>query len=113
MVGDRKGIRPLNLAPNNTNIKMESNQYGRGTAQSTPWASPLAYVKQDSGGPGGTVGRRNSTNEGAKPDEPRGCQLRIGSVNVGTLARRSGEVEESRIFVVCRSLGGRERVQDC
>ena len=92
---------------------MESNQYGQGTAQSTPWASPLAYVKQDSGGPGGTVGRRNSTNEGAKPDEPRGCQLRIGSVNVGTLARRSGEVEESRIFVVCRSLGGRERVQDC
>ena len=94
MVGDRKGIRPLNLAPNHLSIKMESSQNGRGTAQSTPWASPLAYVKQDSGGPGGTVGRGNLTNEGAKPDEPRGCQLRIGSVNVGTLARRSGDVVE-------------------
>ena len=72
---------------------MESNQYGWGIAQSTPWASPLAYVKQESGRPCGTVGRGNSTNEGAKPDEPQGCQLRIESVNVGTLARSGEEVE--------------------
>ena len=32
----------------------------------------IVSVKQDSGGPGGTVGQRNSTNDGAKPDEPRG-----------------------------------------
>ena len=64
------------------------------------------------------MGRRNSTNEGAKPDEPRGCQLRIGSVNVGTLARRSGEVVEmvgrrKLDFCCVQELGGRKRVQDC
>src|SRR5208282_3118806 len=30
----------------------------------------------------------------AKPDEPHGYRLRTGCVNVGTLARRSGEVVE-------------------
>jgi exonuclease III len=36
----------------------------------------------------------SSIYEGAKPDEPRGCRLRIGNVNVGTLVKRSGEVVE-------------------
>ena len=80
---------------------MASIKHGRGTARSIPWASPLAYDKQDSGGPDGTVGRGIDTdsccqfldlNEGAKPDEAHGYRLRIGCVNVGTLARRSGEV---------------------
>jgi hypothetical protein len=71
-----------------------TTKHGRGTARSILWASPLAYDKQDSGGPGGTVGRLKSTNEGDKPDGPRGCRFRIGSLNVGTLRKRSGEVVE-------------------
>ena len=82
---------------------MASKKHGRGTARSIPWASPLAYDKQDSGGPGGTVGRGIDTdsccqfldlNEGAKPEETQGNRFRIGCVNVGTLTKRSGEVVE-------------------
>lgn len=67
----------------------------------------LAYVKQESGEPGGAVGRGKSTYKGDKPDEPWGSRLRIGSVNVGTLARRSGEVVK---MVERRKL---EKVQVC
>jgi len=78
-----------------------TNSYGRGTARSTPWVPPLTYDKQDSGEPGGPVVRLGRTgvrpgrtHDGDKPDVPRERRLRVGSVNVGTMAGRSAEVWE-------------------
>ena len=85
---------------------------GRSTARSTTWATSSAYVKKKDEEPGAAAA---SVYDGPRPDklqryrlkEPirgsvgkkrggleasRACRLRIGSVNVGTLKTRSGEV---------------------
>ena len=87
---------------------------GRSTARSTTWATSSAYVKKKDEEPGAAAA---SVYDGPRPDklqryrlkEPirgsvgkkrggleasRACRLRIGSVNVGTLKTRSGEVVE-------------------
>src|SRR2546425_5985984 len=83
----------------------------RRTAQSATWGSPLPLVKTQSGEPGGAVDRgglvpqRRDVFEVApshnrvydvhkRPDNPRGCRLRVGSWNVGTMSRRDGEVAD-------------------
>ena len=85
-----------------------TTRYGRGTARSTPWAPQPAYVKKKVGNPDEVVSQLGSFScstsgtqltaydEPNKPDVPRSCrvhsvevwrELRIGSVNVGTLTR--------------------------
>src|SRR5437867_11550998 len=83
----------------------------RRTAQSATWGSPLPLVKTQSGEPGGAVDRGGLVpqrrdvfevapshnrvyDEHKRPDNPRGCQLRVGSWNVGTMSRRDGEVAD-------------------
>jgi len=68
--------------------------HGRGTALSTPWASPLAVVKHQSGEAGTAVARLKRTDDERKPDPPQRSRLRIGTVNVGSMCRRSREVVE-------------------
>src|SRR6267154_2805533 len=88
-----------------------TNRLRRRTARSALWGSPLPLVKTKSGEPGSAVDRvgmvsqqrvalatTTSSNrvydEPKKPDNPRGCQLRVGSINVGTMSGRDGELAD-------------------
>src|SRR5206468_1491119 len=102
---------------------MESKLHGRGTARCTTWAPPTAYVKKEVGEPGVNAarcsldGRRSNaqfsdwvfdlspsreleTYDDLRADSLRkrrsagGIGLRLGSLNVGTMVRKSGEVIE-------------------
>src|SRR6267154_194804 len=88
------------------------NRLRRYTARSALWGSPLPLVKTKSGEPGSAVDRvgmvsqqrvalaaTTSSNrvydEPKKPDNPRGCQLRVCSLNVGTMSGRDGELADT------------------
>src|SRR6267154_900552 len=88
-----------------------TNRLRRRTACSALWGSPLPLVKTQSGEPGSTVDRvgmvprrriafadasssSRAYDEPKKPDNPWGCQLRIGSLNVGTTSGRDGELAD-------------------
>src|SRR5437899_9136803 len=81
------------------------------TARSATWGPPLPLVKTQSGEPGSAVDRgalvpRRRTafdaasshsrvyDEHKRPDNPRGCWLRVGSWTVGTMSGRDGEVAD-------------------
>src|SRR2546425_8950431 len=83
----------------------------RRTAQSATWGSPLPLVKTQSGEPGSAVDRgglvpqRRTAFDAAsshsrvddelkRADNPRGCRLRVGSWNFGTMSGRDGEVAD-------------------
>src|SRR3989442_10695740 len=84
----------------------------RRTARIATWGSPLGLVKTQSGKPGSAVDRGGLVplrraefaaasshsrvyDELKRPDNPRGCRLRVGSWNVGTMSRRDGEVADT------------------
>ena len=88
-----------------------TNRMRRHTAQSAPWGSSLPLIKTKSGEPGNAVDRfgvvsqrrvafaatpslSREYDEPKKPDNPRGCQLRVGSLNVGTMLGRDGELAD-------------------
>src|SRR5206468_8508919 len=106
-----------------TKQKMESKLHGRGTARCTTWAPPTAYVKKEVAEPGVNAarcsldGRRSNaqfpdwvfdlfpsrelkTYDDLRADSLRkrravgGIGLRLGSLNVETMVRKSGEVIE-------------------
>ena len=94
-------------------------RYGRRTARCTMWGSPLPLIKTQSGEPevdACRAGARRAPCSVLAPvshprpcDEPKGLitqrlRLRIGSVNVGTMAGRSVEVAE---------MAGRRRLDFC
>ena len=98
------------MAKIKSNMKA-TNRRRRRTARSAPWGSPLPLVKTKSGGPGSTVDRvevvpqqrvdfaaapshSRGYDELKKPDNPRGCRLRVGSWNVGSMSCRDGELAE-------------------
>ncbi|XP_065315504.1 uncharacterized protein LOC135924376 [Gordionus sp. m RMFG-2023] len=77
---------------------MVTTKHGRGTAQSTPWASSSAYDKKKDGKPGGTTIHENETYDGHKrPDKKwrnqfTGDRVRVATWNVGSMTERAGEV---------------------
>src|SRR6267154_6214465 len=88
-----------------------TNRLRRRTARSAPWGSPLPFVKTKSGEPGSAVDRVGMVSqqrvalaattsssrvydEPKKPDNPRGCQVRVGSLNVGTMTGIDGEMAD-------------------
>src|SRR3989442_1474622 len=88
-----------------------TNRRRRRTAHSAPWGSPLPLVKTKSGEPsiavdrGGVVSQRldafaatsfhsRGCDELKKPDNPRVCWFRVGSLNVGTMSGRDGELAD-------------------
>src|SRR6267154_911403 len=88
-----------------------TNRLRRRTARSALWGSPLPLVKTQSGEPGSAVDRvgmvprrrvafadasssSRAYDEPKKPDNPRDCQLRVRSLNVGTLKERDGELAD-------------------
>src|SRR5437867_1166321 len=88
-----------------------TNRMRRRTARSAPWGSSLPVVKTKSEEPGSAVDRvgvvsrqriafaatsspSREYDEPKKPDNPRGCQLRVGSLNVGTMSGRDGELAD-------------------
>src|SRR6267154_659776 len=88
-----------------------TNRLRRRTARSVPWGSPLPLVKTKSGEPGSAVDRVRMVSqqrvalaattsssrvydEPKKPDNPRGCQLRVGSLNVRTMSGRDGDLAD-------------------
>ena len=100
---------------------MNETQHGRRTARCAGWASPAAYQKKDAGEPGASAARRSwddrrhpacdscpSSIDCGKYDDLNKAEklhlrrsvvssvvrLRVGSVNVGTLLKRSSEVAE-------------------
>src|SRR6267154_2195756 len=75
------------------------------------WKDYIRNFKTQSGEPGSAVDRvgmvprrrvafadasssSRAYDEPKKPDNPRGCQLRVGSLNVGTMAGRDGELAD-------------------
>src|SRR3989441_2370458 len=94
-----------------SNMTKDINKMRRRTARSAMWGSPLPLVKTQSGEPGSAVDRgglvpqRRTAFDAAtshsrvydelkRPDNPRGCRLRVGSWNVGTMSGRDGEVAD-------------------
>src|SRR6267154_5973299 len=101
---------PEDLANIKPNMKA-TNRLRRHTARSAPWGSPLPLVKTKSGEPGSPVVRVGmvsqqraaftattsscrDSEEPKKPDNPRSCQLRVGSLNVGAMSGRDGELAD-------------------
>ena len=79
---------------------MASDMNRRGTASSTPWAAPPAFVKHKGGG----GGQAAVSNDGYSPDVLRGGQnrrgvvrLRVATWNIGSMSRRSGEVVDAMV----------------
>src|SRR2546425_1691186 len=89
----------------------ETTKMRQRTALSATWGSPLPLVKTQSGEPGSAVDRgglvpqRRTAFDAAsshsrvydelkRPDNKRGCRLRVGSWNVGTVSGRDGEVAD-------------------
>src|SRR2546425_6553109 len=89
----------------------ETTKMRQRTALSATWGSPLPLVKTQSGEPGSAVDRgglvpqRRTAFDAAsshsrvydelkRPDNKRGCRLRVGSWNVGTMSGRDGEVAD-------------------
>src|SRR5437867_4380597 len=101
-----------------------TTENGRRTARGTTRGSPLPLVSTQSGEPGDAVDRARAglqrriafaatpspsrvCDEPKKPDNPRGCQLRVGSWNVGSMKVEMGswpirQAEGGWIFVVFR-----------
>ena len=96
---------------------MDETQHGRRTARCAGWASPAAYQKKDAGEPSASAVRRSldaglqslydscpssidclaydDLNKAEKLHLHRSVvKLRLGSVNVGSLLKRSSEVAE-------------------
>src|SRR6267154_359041 len=88
-----------------------TNRLRRRTARSAPWGSPLPLVKTKSGEPGSAVYRvgmgsqqrvalaaatssSRVYDEPKKPDNPRGCQLRVGYLNVRIMSGRDDELAD-------------------
>src|SRR6266516_2095292 len=88
-----------------------TNRMRRRTARSAPWGSSLPLVKTQSEEPGSAVDRGRMVlqrrvpfaatsspsrgyDETKKPDNPRGCRLRVGSWNVGTMSGRDEELAD-------------------
>ena len=87
---------------------MVQNQNGQCAARGTPGVAQCwTLEKSKREHPGRTAARLrravnglnkpltaclNRTYEGRKPDKPRGCRVRFGTVNVGTMSKRSGEI---------------------
>src|SRR5437867_2262980 len=86
-----------------------TTENGQRTARGTTRGSPLPLVSTQSGEPGDAVDRAGVVlqrriafaatpspsrvyDEPKKPDNPRGCQLRVGSWNVGSMSGRDGEL---------------------
>src|SRR2546425_6927855 len=104
-----------------SNIMRITTENGRRTAHGTTRGSPLPLVSTQSGEPGDAVDparpglqRRIAfaatpspsrvCDEPKKPDNPRGCQLRVGSWNVGSMKGRDGELADT---------AGRRRLDCC
>ena len=98
-----------------------TTENGRRTARGTTRGSPLPLVSTQSGEPGDAVDRARAglqrriafaatpspsrvCDEPKKPDNPRGCQLRVGSWNVGSMKGRDGELAD---------MAGRRRLDFC
>jgi len=110
---------------------MESKQYGRRTARCAGWASPAcAYHKKEAGEPGISAGQTSvvgglpsvrsrmqgtpltteslcNNDDSKRADVLQRCrsmggkEIRFGSVNVGTMTKRSGEITE----MISRKIG--------
>src|SRR3989442_13308561 len=108
---DSEIFKGQRLAKIKSNIMKGTTKLWRRTAQNATWGSPLPLVKTQSGEPGGAVDRGGLVpqrrdvfevapshnrvyDERKRPDNPRGCRLRVGSWNVGTMSRRDGEVAD-------------------
>src|SRR5437867_12084642 len=112
-----------------------TTENGRRTARGTTRGPPLPLVSTQSGEPGDAVDRAGvvlqrriafaatpSTSrvydEPKKPDNPRGCQLRVGSWNVGSMSGRDGGVgrygrqKEAGFFVAFRKQSGKGMVSN-
>ena len=76
------------------NKMVATTPHGQGTARSTPWASPLAIVKHQSGEAGTAVARLKRVHDERRPDPPQQSHLQTGTVNVGSMCGRSREVVE-------------------
>ena len=68
--------------------------YGQGTARSTSWAPPLAVVKHQNGEAETAVARVKRIHDERKPDSSQLSRLWNGTVNVGSMCKRSREVVE-------------------
>src|SRR5206468_8172984 len=103
------------------NIMRITTENGRRTARGTTRGSPLPLFSTQSGEPGDAVDRARAglqrriafaatpstsrvCDEPKKPDNPRGCQLRVGSWNVGSMSGRDGELAD---------MAGRRRLAFC
>src|SRR3989442_5893736 len=108
---DSELLKAQRLAKIKSNIMKGTTKLWRRTAQSATWGSRLPLVKTQSGEPGGAVDRGGLVpqrrdvfevapshnrvyDERKRPDNPRGCPVRVGSWNVGTMSRRDGEVAD-------------------
>src|SRR3989441_8795205 len=112
-----------------------TTENGRRTAHGTTRGSPLPLVSTQSGEPGDAVDparpglqRRIAfaatpspsrvCDEPKKRDTPRGCQVRVGSWNVGSMKGRDGELADMvgrrrlYIFVVFRKQSGKGMVSN-
>src|SRR3989441_2848700 len=104
-----------------SNIMIITTENGRRAARGTTRGSPLPLVSTQSGEPGDAVDRAGAAlqrrivfaatpstsrvyDEPKKADNPRGCQLRVGSWNVGSMKGRDGELAD---------MAGRRRLDFC
>lgn len=92
-------------------------KYGQGRTRGTPWAASLALEKHKSEESGRIAFHNEWTEEGSVLDVTQRSRLRIGSVNVGMMAKTSGEVMEMAereiwTSAVCRSQDGRVKGPD-